>query len=193
MYNQSPFLIVRAAYLYYIRNLSQSEIAKKLNVSVTTVSRLLGKAKEQDIIRFVIPSPYMDCIRLSAELREKYGLQDAIVAPPLRADPADPKEITEEDAKQAVALEGARYLQRIIKPEDVLGITWGSTVYEMINLLNPSQKVDATFVTLHGSIAFVESKLDVRFSQSCSLCSATLYFRLIWSSARHLSSSHSDR
>lgn len=32
----------------------------------------------------------------------------------------------------------------------------------MINYLNPSQKVNAKFVTLHGSIACCENELDVR-------------------------------
>ena len=68
----------------------------------------------------------------------------------------------EESAKKLVALEGARYLQRIIKKNDVLGITWGSTIYRLINYLNPAQKVDATFVTLHGSIACCRNELDVR-------------------------------
>ena len=43
-----------------------------------------------------------------------------------------------------------------------MGVTWGSTVYHMINYLNPSQKVNAKFVTLHGSIACCENELDVR-------------------------------
>lgn len=35
-------------------------------------------------------------------------------------------------------------------------------IYHMINYLNPSQKVNAKFVTLHGSIACCENELDVR-------------------------------
>ncbi|WP_195303561.1 sugar-binding domain-containing protein [Blautia wexlerae] len=51
---------------------------------------------------------------------------------------------------------------RRLKESDILGVTWGSTVYHMINYLNPSQKVNAKFVTLHGSIACCENELDVR-------------------------------
>ncbi|RHP43937.1 hypothetical protein DW836_12085 [Ruminococcus sp. AM34-9LB] len=50
---------------------------------------------------------------------------------------------------------------RSLKESDILGVTWGSTVYHMINYLNPSQKVNAKFVTLHGSIACCENELDV--------------------------------
>ena len=50
-----------------------------------------------------------------------------------------------EMVKNLVALEGARYLQRVIKENDVLGVTWGSTVYQMINYLNPAQKCEYYF------------------------------------------------
>ena len=46
MYNQSVFLVLKAAYLYYIDNKSQNEIAKQLKISVATVSRLLKRAKK---------------------------------------------------------------------------------------------------------------------------------------------------
>lgn len=47
MYNQSAFLVIKIAYMYYIENYSQNEIAKALQISVTTVSRMLKKAKQE--------------------------------------------------------------------------------------------------------------------------------------------------
>ena len=96
-------------------------------------------------------------------MKETFGLKDVIIAPGLAVEAEDGNYLgDEESAKKLVALEGARYLQRIIKKNDVLGITWGSTIYRLINYLNPAQKVDATFVTLHGSIACCRNELDVR-------------------------------
>ena len=162
--HQSMFLVLKAAYLYYIEGKSQSEIAEKLKISVTTVSRLLKKAKEEKIVEFVIRDLYVECIHLEEELRNSFGLKEAIIAPGVYFDDnkAESLEQQEENVKKLVALEGARYLQRIIREDDVLGITWGSTVYQMINYLNPAQKVGATFVTLHGSIACADNELDVR-------------------------------
>lgn len=164
MYNQSVFLVLKAAYLYYIDSKSQNEIADQLKISVTTVSRLLKKAKEEKIVEFVIRDPYVECIHLEEQLKEKFGLKDIVIAPGIfcEGDVALDSLEEEENVKKLVALEGARYLQRIIKEKDVLGITWGSTVYHLINYLNPAQKVNATFVTLHGSIACCENELDVR-------------------------------
>ena len=163
-YNQSPFLILKTAYLYYMQNKSQSDIAEDLSISITTVSRLLNKAKEQKIIEFVIRDPYLKCIELEQKLKECYRLKEVIIAPNGINDELDgtDTELAKDNAKRLVALEGARYLQRIIRPDDILGVTWGSTVYNMINYLNPAQKIPAKFVTLHGSIACCENELDVR-------------------------------
>lgn len=162
VYNQSNFAILKAAYLYYIKNVPQSEIADRMNISVTTVSRLIKKAKEEKIIEFVIRDPYIECMYLEEKLINTFGLKEVIIAPNNFVSHVDDEEETVETIKKLVALEGARYLQRIITEEDVLGITWGSTMYYLIHYLNPCQRVDATFVTLHGSIAFVEHELDVR-------------------------------
>ncbi len=162
--HQSVFLPLKAAYLYYINGKSQSEIASQLKISITTVSRLLKKAKEDKIIEFVIQDPYLECIHLEEELKELFHLESVVIAPAVVLDEED--DITLEDydenVRKLVALEGARYLQRVIKENDVLGITWGKTVRQMINYLNPAQKVNATFVTLHGSISSVDNDLDVR-------------------------------
>ena len=180
VYNQSTFLILKAAYLYYIKDISQNEIAEMLDISVTTVSRLIKKAKEEKIVEFVIRDPYIDCIRLEEELKETFGLKDVIIAPSLEMGPMSKNTLRSDNVKKLVALEGARYIQRIIKEKDILGITWGSTMYYLINYLNPCQKVDASFVTLHGSIACCDSELDVRtlVSRMAKAFSGRKYFLL---------------
>lgn len=128
MYNQSAFLVIKIAYMYYIENYSQNEIAKALQISVTTVSRMLKKAKQERIVEFVIRDPYVECISLEKELKETFGLKDVIIAPGLAVEAEDGNYLgDEESAKKLVALE-----------------------------------VDATFVTLHGSIACCRNELDVR-------------------------------
>ena len=161
-YQHSVSLVLKAAYLYYIENRPQTEIASSLGISVTTVSRLLNKAREDKIVEFVIRDPYLECIRLEEQLKEKFHLRDVIIAPSGPEESMPDSGAARANAKKLVALEGARYLQRVIRENDILGVTWGSTVYQMISCLNPSQKVRAKFVTLHGSIACCENELDVR-------------------------------
>jgi DNA-binding transcriptional regulator LsrR (DeoR family) len=166
VYNQSTFLILKAAYLYYLEDKAQNEIAALLNISVPTVSRLIKRAKEEKIVEFVIRDPYLECIELEQMLKNKYRLKEVIVAPISNLHHSENLDSAhehndEENVKKLVALEGARYIQRIITEKDVLGVTWGNTIYHLIHYLNPCQKINATFVTMHGSISW-SNELDVR-------------------------------
>ena len=158
VYEQSTNLIVKAAFYYYIEGMSQSEISELLGISVPTVSRILKKAKDKRIVEFNIPEQYVDCVYLETKLKKITGLKEVIISPCIESR----QDITENEVKKNVALEGARYHQRIIRKEDILGIAWGRTMYYLIHYLNPSQKTGTSFVTLHGSITEAVSNTDPR-------------------------------
>lgn len=163
VYNQSTFLVLKAAYLYYLKGVNQNEIADILNVSVPTVSRLIKKAIKEKIVEFVITDPYLACIELEHNLKTAFGLKDVVIAPvPNLTETGNPGQDNADNRRKLVALEGARYIQRIIKADDILGISWGKTMYHLIHYLNPCQKIDAAFVTMHGSVSSIESEQDVR-------------------------------
>lgn len=48
-------VIHTAAKLHYIENLPQIEVARRMDMSTATVSRLLARAREQGIVRFEVP------------------------------------------------------------------------------------------------------------------------------------------
>lgn len=156
VYHQSTCVALKAADLYYVQEKTQREVAQILNISEPTVSRLLKRAKKEKIVSFVIEKQYAECLKLENMLQNRYGLAEAIVVP-FAEEPEDA-----EIKKKAVALEGARYVQRVISPKDVLGIAWGGTMYHLIRYLNPCQKIESSFVTLHGSLSCCDYNLDVR-------------------------------
>ena len=59
VYFPSNWMICKAAYLFFYEGKSQKEIGSELGVSNVTVSRLIQKAKEQKIVKFVIQEPYL--------------------------------------------------------------------------------------------------------------------------------------
>ena len=148
IYSQSAFLVLKAAYLYYQDEMSQQEVANELNISVTTVSRLLKKAKEEKIIKYILDDSCVDCIQLAKKITKVFSLKETIIAPSR----INQQELSAAEKRRLVALEGARYLQRVIQEKDIFGISWGRSVCDMLLYLNPSHKVDATFVTLHGKL-----------------------------------------
>lgn len=158
VYNQSTCIVSAVAYQYYIEGKTRAEISKSLSLSTPTISRLLKRAKEEGIIEFKITEPYLTCYIMAEELQNTYGLENVIVVPV-----SEPEtEEDEESIKKQVALEGARYVQRIIRDGDVLGLNWGGTMYHLIQYLNPCRKVNASIVTMHGSIASCNPKLEVK-------------------------------
>lgn len=156
-YFSSDWLMYQAADLFFIQGISQKEISQLLNISSVTVSRLIQRAKEKGVVRFSIQESYANMLSLSKQVKKKYGLRDVIITCFPNRDHA---ELT--DVKQAVALEGAKYLQRQIAKDDVVGIAWGKTMFHLINYLNPCQRSNASFVTMHGSIASCDYELDVQ-------------------------------
>lgn len=157
IYRQSNSLMMKTTFLYYEKGLSQSKIAKKLNISVSTVSRLLNNAKKEKMISFVVDERILEVADLEDILKEKFHLKDVIIARWMEKK----FEPDKEDIKKLVAFEGAQYIQRIIKDNDILGITFGRTIYHMINSFNPCKKTETQFVTLHGSIGKIHKDFNV--------------------------------
>ena len=156
IYMQSKNLMLKVAHLYYYKAMRQQEISEQLEISVSTVSRLLKKAKEEKIVYFSIDEEYLECLNLEEFLREYCGLREVIVAPlPNRGEGLRPEEI-----KKIVGIEGARYLQRIVTDNDMVGVAYGETVWYVYNYLNPCQKCNVSFVTMHGALHHESGKLD---------------------------------
>lgn len=156
VYSQSTCIVSTVAYQYYIEGKKRSEISKSLGLSSSTISRLLKRAKEEGVIEFRITEPYLSCNKMEEAIVKKYGLKSVLIVPVPEGMAGN-----EEEIKKQVALEGARYVQRIIKDGDVLGLAWGGTMYHLIQYLNPCRKVKANIITLHGSIASCDEKLAV--------------------------------
>lgn len=113
---------VEVAKLYYVDDLDQKEIAKKLDLSRPTVSRLLQYARENQIVNIAIHNPYAKAIELSEKLSEKYQT-DIVVVP----DSYDGFE----DPLEAVTAYAANYLFSLVEENTTIGIGWGKTINEL--------------------------------------------------------------
>jgi len=112
-------LAIRVAWLYHDRRLTQQEIADRLGISRSTISRLLTEAERDGIVRVVITKPLPESARLSEALIERYGLAGAIVGPAL----------DDESPAGAAAAAMARRLESIASSGNVTIATgWGRTI-----------------------------------------------------------------
>ena len=77
--NEREDLLAMVASLYYKLHQSQAEIADRLGVSTSKVSRLLKDAWDRGIIEVNIRTPIPRDFALEQELMTRFGLRDAYV------------------------------------------------------------------------------------------------------------------
>ena len=132
-----------AAELYYEQDLGQQEISKILGCSLSTVSRLLAEARELGIVEFRIRRPVDNIPELAVELRRRFQLRDAIVAP---------GGSTEKLNYRNVGIAAAEFLTGVIDDRMKVGITWGRTLTEVLRVMEPQAFDGVEVVQISGSL-----------------------------------------
>lgn len=138
-------LSIEAARLYYQSDYSQQQIAEQLQISRPTVSRLLQFAKEKGYVQIRIVDPFEDMGALGAMLEEKYGLLKAhVVFSP-----------TEDDSTITHYLSryGAEYMHDTVNDGDIVGVSWGMTMYQIAQHLEAKHVKGVEVVQLKGGIS----------------------------------------
>ena len=72
-------LIARVAQMYHVEGRRQADIAQTLHLSQATVSRMLKRAEQEQIVRTTVIPPPGTFADLEAALRSRFGLLEAIV------------------------------------------------------------------------------------------------------------------
>jgi len=71
--------MAKVARMYYEQGIRQKEITERLGIHQSTVSRLLQKARDSDVVRISVASPPGIYAEFEDELERKFGLKEAIV------------------------------------------------------------------------------------------------------------------
>jgi deoxyribonucleoside regulator len=135
-------LIVKIASLYYKEQLNQEEIAKKLKVSKYQVNRILMKALDSGIVQITILDSSTGVSNLEDQMEKRFELKRAIVI--------ENSGLSDVELKSKLGSAAADYLQEIIKDGDVIGVSWGTTVNEVINHLPSSINKHVQVVQITG-------------------------------------------
>ena len=113
-------ILVKVANMYYVENLKQSEIAERMGIDRTTVSKYLKKALRDKIVKITVESDSFD--ELEAALERRFGLKEACVVP---------KSYDMQFIKEQMARAGLRLIRRILGDGKVVGMAWGTTISEL--------------------------------------------------------------
>jgi DNA-binding transcriptional regulator LsrR (DeoR family) len=123
-------LTARIARMYYIEGIKQSDIAARLHISQTTISRLLRRAREEDVVRITINVPGGTYPELEDRLRSGFGLTEVIVAE-CGAD-------REEEILGRIGEAAAHYVETTLERDEIIGISsWSESLLRMVDNIHP--------------------------------------------------------
>ncbi|GKX29860.1 glucitol operon activator [Vallitalea longa] len=136
-------LLVKVSNMYYYENLTQSEIANALYISRSKVSRLIQEARENGIVEIIIHGPNERNTYLEEQLKKRFHLKDAHVLLGCN--------IETDQMLSGIGTLANEYVDSLLKPNTIIGISRGKTMKNVINTISPSKKIPITVVQLVGS------------------------------------------
>jgi DNA-binding transcriptional regulator LsrR (DeoR family) len=137
-------LISRVLYLYYVEELTQSEVAQQLGLSTPKVNRLLQQARRQKMVEITIHTPFQNLFDLETRLQSIFNIREAVVIPRM--------------AENAITMvhtlgrAGANYLLEHLHDGDVIAIGGGTTVHAVVEAITAERSYDVDVVPVVGGV-----------------------------------------
>lgn len=156
---------IRAAKMYYYHNMTTEAIARELNMSRSTVSRLLTFAHQEGLVDIRIIDPFEHPQVLEEKILDAFKIKRVHVVPV--------SEISgEAEWLNRVAQYTASYLNTVIHSNMIVGIAWGTTTTAIARHLLPKATHNTQIIQLNGAgntqtmgIEYA-SEILVRFAQN---------------------------
>jgi DNA-binding transcriptional regulator LsrR (DeoR family) len=137
-------LISRVLYLYYIEELTQSQVGQQLGLSTPKVNRLLQQARRQKMVEITIRTPFQYLFDLESRIQNIFNIPEAVVIPRM-ADNA----VT---MVHTLGRAGANYLLEHLHDGDVIAIGGGTTVHAVVEAVNADRTYDVEVVPVVGGV-----------------------------------------
>ena len=140
------YKVVRA---YYEDGLTQQEIGNKYGLSRIKVSRMLSKALEDKIVQIKINTPTEKYHNLEHQLEAKYGIREVVVV--------DTGTDEQDEVIDSIGRAAAGYLNANIQGHEIIGLSWGRTLLNMVNALSVDNFPDLQVVQMLGGLGEPEA------------------------------------
>jgi deoxyribonucleoside regulator len=144
-YSDNFRMLTKVARMYYDEGATQAEIAEVFGVSRSLISKYLIMARESGIVKIIINEDFdnPEASYLEKELEQKFGLREAIVV----------------SEKRDLGLSASNYLLRIVKNNQIIGVSSGISVAEVASALRKHQTSMLTIIPLVGGIGNLHFEL----------------------------------
>jgi DNA-binding transcriptional regulator LsrR (DeoR family) len=139
--NRLEFL-AQIASLYYDQNKTQQEIADITGITRSAISRALDEAREKGVIQITVNYPW----RTDPELEE--ALQAAFNLKAVRVLKSGDK--SDADIFRGLGKLAAEYFSSVVREKSVIGISWGTLLYQTIRAIDKKSLPEAQVLQLVG-------------------------------------------
>lgn len=151
------------AYLYYYADMNQSEIADRLFLSRSTVSRLIKKARQSGVVELKINEPWKRDLSMEDKLKTIFHIDRVRVLD-------NNEHMSADDILRILGQMVTFYISCNASGHSVLGMSWGKTVSYVNNSIVTNQNVPFTVVPIMGSMTYPDTnpeslKLSQRFAR----------------------------
>ncbi|MBW4024391.1 MAG: sugar-binding transcriptional regulator [Proteobacteria bacterium] len=134
--------IVWVAWLYYEEGMTQEEIARLVGVSRGSVVTMLQEARENGVVSISVAPQHLQTVGIARAIMERFGVRECLVVP------GDGGRLPEHER---VGRAAARLLVDRLRPDDVLGVSWGRTVLALSQAMTPKVLPGVSVVQVTGS------------------------------------------
>ena len=140
------YKVVRA---YYEDRLTQQEIGNRYGISRIKVSRMLSKALEDKIVQIKINAPTGNLHNLEHTLEEKYCIKEVVVV--------DAGTDEQDEVIASIGRAAAGYLSANLQGNEIIGLTWGRALLNLVNALNVDHFPELQVVQMLGGLGEPEA------------------------------------
>lgn len=136
------YLIEKVAYLYYVKNFTQSEIAESFNLDRSSISRYLKQARNLGLISITFLGKNLEKLQLEQELAEKYNLKVVYII--------DTSSQPNHAKQTYFYQEAAHFVHSELGKQKTIGLSWGDTMTKLIDALQIKRQLGAKVIPLVG-------------------------------------------
>lgn len=147
-------LLAYVAGLYYEEGLSQQEISRTVKLSRSAVSRLLAEAREAGVVEIQVHHPLLRAHSAEEALHHLFPSLSTVQI--FRC-----TSLNYSQTLRHLGAQAAQFVQGLIGNRTILGVSWGTAVYEVVNALRaPMHYPDLTVVQLIGALNTTNPQID---------------------------------
>ncbi|MDR2833639.1 MAG: sugar-binding transcriptional regulator [Streptococcaceae bacterium] len=146
--------LIKVAYMYYIEQKSQNEIANETGIYRTTISRMLTQARNEGIVEIKIHGANPEVYELENYLKEKYHLKAIKIVPSY-------PEQTRKEQSAKFYQQAATFIRERVDSNQTIGLSWGETIANVINQMKEKELENSTFVPLAGGPSQVNAHFHI--------------------------------